>query len=123
LNHVQIVDEQMMSGHPVDGVLDALDKDRGDAIAVFAESPDGRTGVGALAVRNVSGPTLFETVGQSWTDPAIVERSKAHMSDRVVWRFRYRSGPVMVAYPHGDVIYFALAGTLDELVELLGRLP
>ena len=100
---VRIVDDYLHVGHPVDDVLEALQRDRVDAVSVFRYG-DHAT-IGAVTVQGVDNARLFETFVMTWHAPAVLERRQRLAAGTLAWELRARLGSLSVIYMRGNVVH------------------
>jgi hypothetical protein len=120
---VQVVDDNLNVGHPIDDVLAKLFKSRGEASVVFLDSSRGVGTLGAAAVSGVEGDTLLAATVATWNAPAVVGRSEHMLGGRSVWLIEERGGFQTYVYARGPIIYFAAADDAEVARVLLDALP
>lgn len=103
LDGLQVVNDSFHVGHPVDDVLEKLERERSDAVSVFRWSEDAT--IGAIAIDGVAGAALFETVVMTWNAPAVIERQQRLAAGALAWELRDRGGWLTVIYRLGNVVY------------------
>jgi hypothetical protein len=123
LDFVQIVDENLDVGHPIDDVLAKLLKSREETSIVFRESRLGLGGVGAAAVDGVDGDRLLATTVETWNAPRVVRRSQQVIGDRTVWLIEESNGQQTYIYARGRIVYFAASGDAEMAKALVDALP
>lgn len=102
-DHLQVVNDAFHVGHFVDDVLEALQKERRDAVAVFRGSETAM--IGATTVQGVDGAALLEAFVLTWHAPANLERLQRAVAGSPAWELRARLGVRTVIYRLGNVIY------------------
>lgn len=118
---VQVVDDYLHVGHPVDDVLEALQRKRRDAVSVFRYGEDAT--IGAAAVEGIDGATLFEAFVTAWHAPAVIERRQRLAAGTLAWELLDRGGTLTVVYRLGNVIYLVQTQDRALLEAILLDMP
>jgi hypothetical protein len=121
---VRVVGEGLFEvGHPVDDVLRAIDKERGDAVAVFKSGQEPSATIGATAVPGIDGGILLEAFVDTWHAPAVIHRWTRVIGGSEAWELAQRRGLLTVVYRRGDVVYLVEASDPSRLDAILSDMP
>ena len=121
---VQVVAESpYLVGHPVDGVLRALGKERGDAESVYRYSGQVNATLGATEVEGVDGDALLKAFAEAWDAPAVINRWTRVVGGSRAWELSLRGGSRTLVYRIGDVVYLVSAEDSATLEAILVDMP
>lgn len=118
---IQVVDDSFHVGHPVDDVLQALQKERRDAVSVYRYGEDAT--IGATMVTGIDGATLLEAFVTTWGAPAVIERRQRLAAGSPAWELRARLGRLTVVYRLGNVVYLVETADPAMLEAILMDMP
>lgn len=118
---VQVVDDSFHVGHPVDDVLNALQRERRDAVPVFRYGENAT--IGATTVAGIDGVALLEAFVTTWNAGAVIERRQRLAAGSPAWELRARSGRLTVVYRLGNVVYLVQTPDRAMLEAILLDMP
>ena len=121
LDGLQVVNDSFNVSHPVDDVLEEVQKKRRDAVAVFRWGEHAT--IGAITVEGINGPALFEAVVTTWHAPAVIERRQRIFFGTLAWELRARLGWLTVVYRLADVVYIVESDDRAVLEAILLDMP
>lgn len=122
LDGVQIVHETgLLIGHPVDEVLWAVGKERGDAVSVYRYGDS--TTIGATKVAGIDGITLLQAFADAWNAPSVIDRGRRWVHGLPAWQLWHRGGDRTVVYVDGDVVYVVQTDDPALLEAILLEMP
>ena len=117
----QIIDDTWNVRHPVDDLLTAFDKRRGDAVTVFRYAGD--VTIGAIAIEGIDGTLLVEVFVETWNHPSVIRRTQRAAAGSVGWQLTERGGDLTVVYRRANVIYVVVARDPAVLRAILADMP
>ena len=118
---IQIVNDSLRAGHPIDDVLRELDKEREDAVSVFRWME--RAEIGAMTVEGIDGDTFLKAFADTWHAPAVIRRSTRVLAGTVAWEIAERGGDLTVVYRRANVIYLVFTHDRALLEAILMDMP
>ena len=116
---VQIVDESLNVGHPLDDALAVVGMERRDAVSVFRYSEDASATIGATVVEGIGGEALLQAFVDTWHAPAVTQRWQRPAAGTTAWELGERGGRMNVLYVVGNVVYLVStpdAATLEAII-------